>query len=176
MSTDAAESPSAQGQAGSLTVEDPENYNLSRRLRQIHDARERVPDTIREEANRVSSGRRDDGEITHYRYREIVTDALIDYLIELEPLMLNDDIDTETNYWSGYEVATDGEGRQVTLKRIVDHNGEVAGDGEDDRPLSVGEVRAAFRAANRFFADAGLGVSLDEGLATEGGFSSTEGI
>jgi hypothetical protein len=161
-------------QTGQPTVADPENYNLQRRLRQIHNARERFPETVREEQDRVVSPDRRENGITEDRYLEIVTEALLDYLIELEPLMRNDDLETGTDYWNGFEVTTDKHGDAVTIKRIVESDGNLPMS-DTDGPLTLKTARAAYRAANRFVAEAGLGVELDDGLQIESGFDSTGG-
>ena len=149
-----------------ISIADPEDYNRTRRLRQIHDAKERVTKTIREEGDKVSSDPRNGG-ITRGRYREKVKDALIDYLIEVEPLMLNEKIDGE-DVWNETEVEEDPEGDPITLERIVEENGYVPGESEDSVPLPINVSRKAWRPATRFLTNqVGFGLELDEGLPTD---------
>lgn len=155
------------------TVADPDDYNQTRRLRQIHDARERFPEVVREEAERVVEDKRMEG-ITRDRYREIVSDALLDYLIEVEPVMrqahASDKTDLEEDYWDGESVIDGGE--DVTLKDIVDANARLEGDEGEEQPLTVGQARTAYRVANRFLSDIGFGIEFDDGLPRDEKFDS----
>lgn len=163
-----------------LQVADPEDYNQNRRLRQIHNARERFPRVAREEYERVDGD--DGGEISLDRYQEIITDALIDYLIEVEPLMRNksliksslDDVDDRESlpdaspFWNEETIEVDG-GREVTLETIVEENGYVRsaeGDGEP-QTLRLRDARAAYRLTNRYLERVGFGLELDQGLPTD---------
>lgn len=148
---------------------DPENFNLHRRLRQIHDAKEQVPVTIREEAKNVVDDPRDPG-ITYDRYEERVVDAVLNYIIEVEPLMMRDDLDG-TDVWDE-EAAIEVDGREFTLQDLVEQNGYISID-DGDQPLPVSASRQAYRATNRFLSTAGFGVKLDEQLPAEEGFDST---
>lgn len=148
---------------------DPENFNLHRRLRQIHNAKEQVPETIREEAKRVVDDPRDPG-ITEGRYRELVADAVLNFIIEVEPLMRNDDLDG-TDVWDEEAVISiDDQG--LTLEDVVEQNGYVTTE-EGTEPLPISASREAYRATNRFLANAGFGVKLDEQMPAEEGFDST---
>lgn len=169
MSTDNASASNESGDIdaiSSVTIDDPDDYNRHRRLRQVHEARERVPETIREEGERVSNNPTG-GEITQARYREIVADALIEYLIELEPVMLDEDIEFGKEFWANKQVETDGQDQDITLKRIVEENGVVQDEDGSNVPLTIGVSRNAFRLANRFLNKIGFGLGVDEGMPTD---------
>lgn len=153
-------------------IVDPDNYNLARRFKQIHDARERFPEVKREESKRVAKDEKAGG-ITKGRYRQIVSDALIDYLIEVEPLMRNENLEHGDVYWSEKNIGEDGAGNQITLGLIVDQNGYVHDESGNRVPLPIPMSQKAYRMANRFVADAGIGLDIDTGLPIERGFDST---
>lgn len=145
--------PGGDDDDNTVSVADPEDYVQTRRLREIHDARERVPTTIREESDRIGE------DITQERYREIITDTLVDYIIEVEPLLRDEQLDLEEDYWSDVGISV-AEG-ETTLEEIVNENGAVSGDGGS---LTVEEVRNAFRVVNRFLYDADLDLETEQGL------------
>lgn len=163
-----------------ITVADPDNYNIARRLRQIHNARERFPEVVREESERVSDSPRGPG-ITPGRYRELVADALIDYIIEVEPLMRSGELNKKqdgfgTEFWSEKTVWKAPDGKEVTLQYIVEHDGVVpAEDGDESQAIPINVARKAYRMTNRFVAQVGLGVELDSNLPIEESWDSTGG-
>ncbi|QLD84623.1 hypothetical protein HWV23_02760 [Natronomonas halophila] len=168
MSTD--ESPEAR-RSRERTAEpvDPENFNLRRRLRQIHNAKEQVPETISEEAKRVVDDPRDPG-ISEERYYELVADAVLNFIIEVEPLMQNDDLDG-TDAWDEDPVFQVND-IEYTLKDIVENDGVI--ETEDGRqPIPISASRKAYRATNRFLSTAGFGVEFDQKMPAEEGFDST---
>jgi len=152
-------------------VADPEDYLLTRRLRQIMDARDRVAETIRERKDEVVDDTRQGG-ITRAKYRELVADVLIEYLIEIEPILRHDDLDEDVTVWTD-RITTDPAGGSITLGRIVEEGGIVPDGNGNEVPLPVDVSRAAYRAANRFLTNVGFGVRLDSGLPSDDGFDAT---
>lgn len=168
----------------SLSVRDPEDYNLSRRLRQLHNARERFNEVVRTKSEEAASE-----EITRGRYREVVVAALIEYLIEVEPLLRNTQVndkreDLGLNYWKSEDVLDElrgdppefiGDVEKLTLEEIVTSGGYLLDDLDEDGPdpLRIDQSRAAFRLANRFLGEVGFGLELDEGLPIEREFDQT---
>jgi hypothetical protein len=148
---------------------DPENFNLRRRLQQIHNAKEKVPETIREERKRVVEDPRDPG-ITQETYRELVANAVLNFIIEVEPLMQNEGVEG-TDIWDDEDVVTIGD-VEYTLKELVEQNGYLKIE-DSEGPMPIWASRQAYRATNRFLASAGLGVKLDEKMPSEEGFDST---
>lgn len=65
-----------------LEVSDPSEYNETRRLRQIHKARERVEEAILEGFEDVADSIRDPE-----NYAEYVAECLLLYLLQVEPLL-----------------------------------------------------------------------------------------
>lgn len=166
-----AHSSEHHGRQDRPQIEDPENYNLRRRLQQIHDRKENVPTTIREESRNVVEDPRNTNGITEERYRELVKDAVIDYIVELEPLMTSDEHPLDQDYWKdvGIELeATDGE---ISLEELVESNGYVDGP-EGEQPLDIATSRRAYRVANRFLSRAGFGLKFDGSLPHEEDFTS----
>lgn len=154
----AASEDTPQPAGDGVTVADPEDYVQARRLREIHDARQRVPESIREEADRIGGG------INRERYNEIITDALVDYAIQLEPLLRDDEIETEEDYWSGEAVVDVGRNGGVTIEEIVEESGRIDTRGGETAPLTPTQVREATRHLNRFLYEIGLDIETDEGL------------
>lgn len=166
------EAPAERDQSdGSFGVADPDDYLLMRRLRQIMDARERFAETVRERKDDVVSDDRQTG-ITFRRYRELVADAAIEYLVEVEPLLRHDDLEEEQSIWAE-SIDTDPQGGAITCKRIVESGGTVPDESGEPVPLPVSVSRGAYRAVNRFLSTVGFGVRLDSGLPTDDGFDAT---
>lgn len=80
-------------------VADPEEYSQQRRLKAIHDARERVIDTRDrvEEARILQNFDNDDA-------RKLVRRAVENYILEVEPLLTDPEIETVVDYWNGEDV------------------------------------------------------------------------
>jgi hypothetical protein len=156
---DSGNGQSGRQAANELQVEDPEDYNQNRRLAQIHDARQRFQRAIREEGRRAERG-----DINNERYRELVAEALIEYLIEIEPVIARATVeDDEDHPWDETAVAEDGAGEVITLERIVDGGGWLRV-GEDKTLPSINQCRQCYRHANRYLAEVGLGVKMGVGL------------
>jgi hypothetical protein len=154
-------------------IKDPNQYFELRRLRQIASAKERVPEVIRVGRRNLVDDEREDG-ITPQRYREIVAEAVIEFAVELEPIMLHDECDGGEATWTD-AVATDPQGEPISLERIVEEDGQVVDENGDAVPLPISVSRAAYRHCSRFLSGVGFGVSFDGGLDIERGFDSTGG-
>lgn len=165
---------------GSLEVADPDDYNQTRRLRQIHRSRERVEEAILEGREDLAAGDR-----SRENYDEYVLEALLLYVIQAEPLLTapaihgvgpHNETRKEARFWREVEVIgeedDDGEaesetlvetievnGSEVTLSEILENDGEI-----EDETLSVPDSRKAYRLVNRFLNEVGLGLPFDEGL------------
>jgi len=142
-------------------VEDPNQYFELRRLRQILEAKERVPEVIRVGRRNIVDDKRDDG-ITRERYREIVAEAVIEFAVELEPIMLHGDCEGGEVAWKK-EVATDPNGDAISLKRIVEEDGVVVDEDGNSVPLPVSVSRSAYRHCSKFLSNIGFGVSFGNG-------------
>lgn len=131
-------------------VVDPDDYNLRRRLRQLHDAREAVK-TRKDEA--LSLERRNKKFSSEDRNR-FIAEKLVDYIHELRPLLkktareddfLNEEIDTVNS-------------TRVTIELILENRGFVPE--TDDRHSSDGgryipyeASMAAWDVCNDYFED-----------------------
>jgi hypothetical protein len=166
-------------QDDNASVEDPHDLNRRRRFQQIHDARERFPEIRREHRERVitnEDARNPDGEITQRRYREIVANALVDYLSEVEPLLLrahntepergDEDGPGPGAYYDSRAIRTDD--GDITLRNILEHNGKPLGE-----PLTIQQSRSAYRLCNQFLADVGLDLDFERGLPQHSSFDTT---
>lgn len=165
------EAPGERDAERDLAVSDPEDYLVSRRFRRIMDAREQVSETIRERKDDIVDDPRKSG-ITQSKYRELVADAIVEYLIEVEPILRHDDLAEDVDVW-GEPVATDPDDESITPKRIVDEGGVVPDGNGEMVPLPVNVSRAAYRTVNRFLAEIGFGVPVDRGLPVDGDFDAT---
>jgi len=154
-------------------IEDPNQYFELRRLRQISEAKERVPEVIRVGRRNLVEDERQDG-ITQERYREVVAEAVIEFAVELEPIMMHEECEGGEETWSE-EIDTDPKGESITLGRIVEDDGRVVDEDGNSVPLPVSVSRAAYRHCSRFLSGIGFGVSFDGGLDREVGFDSTGG-
>lgn len=175
--------PGEEPPGSSIEVADPDDYNRARRLRQVHDAREAFKNTF-EEADEALSAE----EITEDRFDERVADALIWYIIEVEPIIdarrrreeeIRDrkrreaeergddpedvDLDDYSDYWDEREV--DGpDGETFTLERIVEDDGVVDPDADEPNIIPSEVSKKAFRMVNRFMNESGFGLRFDKNL------------
>lgn len=164
-----------------IEVEDPDDYNLSRRYQQIHRARDHVKE-VRAEAGTMASR----GEMSLERYREELAQAVADFAMELEWLIRKDDEDesiTESDIWDSVEIEAplhpngkiEGIGGFVDRYGVIEVEEEIENEsglpGEQRREThesmaapSVETTMRIYRQCNRFMNDIGLDVKFDQGL------------
>jgi hypothetical protein len=128
------------------TALDPDDYNQTRRLRQIHDARSAVPESRRKgfgELNDVHTA------FMESDYRRYVAETVIEYAIELEPIAHRTDADVFDRTLPD---------RDVPIRALLDSGGQVG-----DEYITLAESRHIKRHLDRFMAKVGLGVEIDDG-------------
>lgn len=144
---DGPETESEEEEDDRIRVADPKQYTQNRRLEQTHNARDRVPQVRRkgyELLHDTSVGFRDSD------YRRHVAQAVIDYGVELEPIISRSDSDVLDQELPN----TDS-----TIKDILDTGGQT-----EDGYISLNQSRWVKRQFDQFMAQVGLGVDLDAGL------------
>lgn len=138
-----------------LEINDPEEYSTGRRLRQVHDAKEKFPERVREEQDRL-----EDEEISEGRFREVISETLAWYLMEIEPVVESDELDGRgedvVEAWRDEPIGD----VELTLEEIVNGMGYT----EEREPLSLVDATAAYRKANKIMHRARLGLQVDDGL------------
>jgi hypothetical protein len=145
----------AQGDQQNATspyvVTDPESYNKQQRFREIHRARQRVAEHIAE--MEIGDGR-DDG--TSYQLHEVTRLAhfVSLYILELEPLI-------ERSEWDGEEHIPDTVNAE-SLAEWVAVMGMTRKKGDERLPANVFESMQIFSVANRFVAQVGMDLELEE--------------
>jgi hypothetical protein len=152
----------ADGQPDAVErITDPEDYSLRRRLRQLHDARERVRD-INNRATRAEITTRD---FTTDQRDRLVAEAVADYILELTSLMQGSD-DHDADEFLDQNITTDDGDHQLTLNDIVARRGAAS------IPYLV-SMQAWDRCNQKF--DQMAGPEFDSGMPTQTGFDSTGG-
>jgi len=144
-------------------VADPENYNLQRRLTQLHSAKEAVTEMKdraldREATDRTFSAQRRD---------RFVAEKLTDYILELSSLLSRVDRDDEF-----LQRTVSYDGRDLTLQEIIDRRGRVVDDGDDPIPYYIS--MQAWDICNRYFEQVAGAVFESGSMPKEIGFDSTE--
>jgi hypothetical protein len=162
----------SRGDPQNPSVTDPEDFNAQRRLRQIHDARERFPEVRREARERYNPSNPRNSDLDKEAYFERVAQALVDYLVEIEPIAKRGATDPDDEHhqkWDDDPVVTDADENDLTLLDILNQDGEMLRDDVEDAdepvmgPLTETASRKAYRQANQMINDIGLGVGLEKG-------------
>ncbi len=137
---------------------DPDNYNLRRRLRQLHDAREYVKEVKNETIGRnmANSGR------NKIDPDPAVAEAVTDYVDELLPILSRRDQDDEF-------LEEEIDGVDITVGDYVRTRGRVGGESVDYQTSMV-----VWRLCNRYFEQVAGPEFEDESLPKELGFQTTE--
>lgn len=162
-----------------ITVDDPEDYNLTRRFRQIHNARDHVTDVMEDSGEKAARGEMPPG-----RYREVLAQAVAAYAMELEWFMREEDEDGELvespiwdtvrieaprhpdGYIEGIGGFVDGFG-YIDVVETLEYDSPLARAGENtsqetiDVP-SVATIMRIFRQCNRFMKRVGLDVRMEK--------------
>lgn len=125
-------------------VEDPDDYNLRRRLKQLHNAKEAVI-TRKDNALDLERRKTDKQFSTDDRDRFIV-EKVVDYVHELRPLLRK--ADREEDFLD--EDIEAGDVDSVTIADVMDDRGRV-GDGGDRRYLDYRASMAAWDICNQYF-------------------------
>jgi hypothetical protein len=145
MSTDSAQSSDSDAESGLVSsrsersersgtarIADPDDYNLRRRLKQLHNAKEHVKtrkDTLlhREQQQRGRAWTAD-------KRDRFIAEALVDYIHELRPLLKKNDQEDE---FLSEEVGAVNS-TMVTIETIVDGRGYIPKNGSANR-YGIGE-------------------------------------
>lgn len=148
----------------SLQVTDPEDFNTQRRLRQLHNAREQFPRIRREAREKYNPANERRSELTEEAYFEKVANALLDYLSEVEPVVISlEEDDERRELWTDDPVDDRDDADDLTLEDILEQAGKRENEDEEMVPISEATSRKAYRKANKFLAEVGLGLNLDTG-------------
>jgi len=107
---------------GAAKIADPENYNLRRRLKQLHDAKERVRNTA-DSAVRMEMT---DRSFTVQKRDRLVAEAVADYILELKSLLKKRGEDED---FLNTEIGT-VENQEITLEYIAQNRGSLTGGGD----------------------------------------------
>lgn len=112
-----AQSPETdQNDAGVESIADPDNYTTRRWQKQLHDARERV----REMKNQVLDRQLEDPRgFNEQIARRNVAEMVADYVLELRPILAQDEFDREEDFLNEPVRAGDTE---TTLEEFVRRN------------------------------------------------------
>jgi len=101
MSTDNTDTTSSDTSTSSKKISDPDEFSQTRRLRAIHDARDRVIDT----RDRVEEARVLE-KLDPRAGRQLFRRAVENYVLEVEELLTDDEVTTEVDYWNGIELGS----------------------------------------------------------------------
>lgn len=117
-----------------ISVDDPDDYNLTRRFRQIHGARDHVKDVAEE------YGRNTNDEYAE-QYRELLAQSVASYAIELEPLMT--DHESGERIWTRAEIDAPRhpEGKLTGIEDFVTQYGRIQVVQEYLEDTSLGSTR-----------------------------------
>jgi hypothetical protein len=136
------------GEAGDGTtgrIEDPDDYNLRRRLKQLHTAKEAV---ITRKDNALDLERRkNDKQFPPQTRDRFVVEKVVDYIHELRPLLKK--VGREDEFCS--EIVTFG-GGEVSIGEIIERRGR-APDQSETEYLPYEASMAAWDICNEYFED-----------------------
>lgn len=150
-------------------IVDPDDYNLRRRLKQLHSAKEAVKD------------RKDDALDLERRSRKFtaedrdrfVVEKLVDYIHELRPLLSKGG---RAEQFLDEEVRL-RDGETISLEEVLADRGAIIDDRRDGESgereyLPYEASMAAWDVCNQYFEDVAGAVFENDGLPTESGFNS----
>jgi hypothetical protein len=139
-----------------VTVLDPEQYSQNRRLKQIYDARERVPSVLHNGHTEV----RDRGtSFSEEDHRRAVAEAVCEYAIELYPLIEKSDTDLLNRQVPD---------SKLLIQEVIDNMGKVNGSklfhqhGRRFDYISHEQSLWILRQLNDFMNQIGIGADLTE--------------
>jgi len=125
-------------------VEDPDDYNLRRRLKQLHTAKEAV---ITRKDNALDLERRKtDKEFSSADRDRFIVEKVVDYIHELRPLLKKQERAEE---FLEETVTTDG-GQEVTIQEVIDRRGRLT-DGTEADYLGYRASMAVWDICNQHF-------------------------
>lgn len=145
-------------------IADPENYNVRRRLKQLHDAKERARDT---------SARAARAEITNRKFDEtqrdrLIAEAVADYILELKSVLrMREEFDEER--FLSMRAATVRDDK-VSVGDIVNRRGVL----KNSEPIPYQASMGAWDICNQFM-DRIAGPRFDDGMVSQDGFDTTRG-
>lgn len=171
MSADNAPSDDG-GNEPRISVDDPDDYNLSRRYQQIQRAREHVIRVRRESGREVAAKTMNLG-----RFREELAQAVADFAIELEWIAQDDEKmgEIHTKIWDEVEIDAPRhpDGKITGIGEFVDHYGTIPVEEEVEYETPFGTTRGTeeqldapsiettiriYRQCNHFMQEIGLDV------------------
>lgn len=161
------QSPAAEADGsesdGVERIADPDNYNVRRRLKQLHDAKERV----REVKGRALQLQMTSREFTTRQRDRFVAEAVVDYINELETVLEQTDEADDFRQ----ETVDVGDGT-VTVEDFCDGRGSVnVGDGPELASFEVS--MEVWRICNRHFERVAGTEFESKGLPHEESFDTT---
>lgn len=156
--------PATNGEGDDIErIVDPDNYNLRRRLKQLHDARERVRER-KSKALSLEMRRRD---FSAQRRDRLVAEAAVDYINELLPVVKRKG-DAEDFGSKTVDLGRDGE---VSVEEFAQSRGTTDDDGRVPYPYQVS--MEIWNICNTYFEQIAGAEFEQQGLPAETGFDST---
>lgn len=150
-------------ESGAARIADPENYNLRRRLKQLHDAKERVRNT----ADAATRAEMTDRQFSDQKRNRLVAEAVSDYILELKSVL---NAEERAEEFLEEKVGTVND-VQITLSSLSETRGLV--DAEDGRVVVPYQASmSAWSICNDYF-ETVAGAEFEEGMDTESGFDTT---
>lgn len=140
LSAKSADQPDSTSPMAMERVADPNDYNLRRRLKQLHDAKEAVK---RRKDNTLELQRLNRDFPAQQRDR-LVAEKLVDYIHELRPLLRK--TEREKDFLA--EEVDGSNGESVTIQSIMESRGYVSGN-----YISYSVSMAAWDICNSYFED-----------------------
>lgn len=163
--------PGTEAEIGASQISDPDNYNVRRRLQQLHNAKERVADR----ADRTSIMLLDDPQFTEDRRNRLVAEAVAAFIDELDSLLRATQEELASEFTDEEVAQAAGEVR--TIGEFQEGRGvfEYQDDGDTKRGVApYGMSMTAYRTASEYL-DKVAGPQLDSGLEVDEGFGVERG-
>lgn len=162
--SDAVQPEESEGDTAIERIADPENYNIRRRLKQLHDAKERARDT---------SARASRAEITNRKFEErqrdrLVAEAVADYILELKSVLRMREEFDEQRFLSMRAATVSDE--KISVGDIVNRRGEL----KNSEPIPYQASMGAWDICNQYM-DRIAGPRFDDGMISQDSFDTTRG-
>lgn len=142
-------------------IADPDQYSHRRRLRQIHDAKERVLDV---KSRAVQRAEYSTTQFTDRQRDRLIAEAVVDYIAELEPVL------QQNENWEAFaSEPLYGQDVETTIEQFLQTRGTDPNEGYNPYLFSVS--MKAWRVCNRYFEQV-AGAEFEQGsLPSETGFN-----
>jgi len=145
-------------------IADPDDYNTRRRLRQLHDARERVKEmknnVLDQEAN---NPRRTDQSLA----RRNVAETVVDYILELRPILAQPELQREEEFLAEEIETVDGE--PITFQDLTKRNWF-----DDGNVPSLRTSMRAWDLCNDYLEEIAGAMFEENSLPSDGSFDATD--